>query len=104
MDTLTKQKIGDFDTNLTIGNVRDVELQNELIKGYLERQYLADDDTIDKIQQINRDINTKLTDDDVTPNIQWIPQSFEFANMFSYGENNKVDFTKTKGIVGISAS
>ena len=40
MDTLTKQKIGDFDTNLTIGNVRDVELQNELIKGYLERQYL----------------------------------------------------------------
>ena len=51
MDTLTKQKIGDFDTNLTIGNVRDVELQNELIKGYLERQYLADDDTIDKIQK-----------------------------------------------------
>ena len=103
MDTLTKQKIGDFDTNLTIGNVRDVELQNELIKGYLERQYLADDDTIDKIQQINRDINTKLTDDDVTPNIQWIPQSFEFTNMFSYGEGNKVDFTKTKGIVGIFA-
>ena len=103
MDTLTKQKIGDFDTNLTIGNVRDVELQNELIKGYLERQYLADDDTIDKIQQINRDINTKLTDDDVTPNIQWIPQSFEFTNMFSYGEDNKVDFTKTKGIVGIFA-
>ena len=103
MDTLTKQKIGEFDTNLTIGNVRDVELQNELIKGYLERQYLADDDTIDKIQQINRDINTKLTDDDVTPNIQWIPQSFEFTNMFSYGEGNKVDFTKTKGIVGIFA-
>ena len=103
MDTLTKQKVGEFDSNLTIGNVRDVELQNELIKGYLERQYLADDDTIDKIQQINRDINTKLTDDDVTPNIQWIPQSFEFTNMFSYGEDNKVDFTKTKGIVGIFA-
>ena len=103
MDTLTRQKVGEFDSNLTIGNVRDVELQNELIKGYLERQYLADDDTIDKIQQINRDINTKLTDDDVTPNIQWIPQSFEFTNMFSYGEDNKVDFTKTKGIVGIFA-
>ena len=29
--------------------------------------------------------------------------SFEFTNMFSYGEDNKVDFTKTKGIVGIFA-
>ena len=103
MDTLSKRKVGDFDNKLAIGNVRDVEFQNELIKDYLERQYLADDDTIDKIQQINRDINTKLTDDDVTPNIQWIPQSFEFTNMFSYGEDNKVDFTKTKGIVGIFA-
>ena len=103
MDTLTKKKVGDFDTNLAIGNVRDVEFQNELIKDYLERQYYADDDTIDKIQQINREINTKLTDDDITPNIQWIPQSFEFTNMFSYGEDNKVDFTKTKGIVGIFA-
>ena len=103
MDTLSKRKVGDFDNKLAIGNVRDVEFQNELIKDYLERQYLADDNTIDKIQQINRDINTKLTDDDVTPNIQWIPQSFEFTNMFSYGEDNKVDFTKTKGIVGIFA-
>ena len=103
MDTLTKKKIGDFDTNLAIGNVRDVEFQNGLIKDYLERQYLADDSTIDKIQQINRDINTKLTDDDVTPNIQWIPQSFEFTNMFSYGEDNSIDFTKTNGIVGIFA-
>jgi DNA repair exonuclease SbcCD ATPase subunit len=103
MDTLSKRKVGDFDNKLAIGNVRDVEFQNELIKDYLERQYLADNSTIDKIQQINRDINTKLTDDDVTPNIQWIPQSFEFTNMFSYGEDNKVDFTKTKGIVGIFA-
>jgi DNA repair exonuclease SbcCD ATPase subunit len=103
MDTLSRKKVGDFDTNLAIGNIRDVEFQNELIKDYLERQYLADDTTIDNIQQINRDINTKLTDDDVTPNIQWIPQSFEFTNMFSYGEGNSIDFTKTKGIVGIFA-
>lgn len=103
MDTLSRKKIGDFDTNLAIGNIRDVEFQNELITDYLERQYLADETTIDKIQQINRDINTKLTDDDVTPNIQWIPQSFKFTNMFSYGEGNRIDFTKTNGIVGIFA-
>ena len=103
MDTLSKQKTGNFDDKLAIGNVRDVEFQNELIKDYLERQYLADDDTIDKIKQINRQINTKLVDDDVTPNIQWVPKEFEFSNMFSYGENNKIRFDKANGIVGIFA-
>ena len=103
MDTLSKQKTGNFDDRLAIGNVKDVEFQNELIKDYLERQYLADDDTIDKIQQINRQINTKLVDDDVTPNIQWVPKEFEFSNMFSYGENNKIRFENTNGIVGIFA-
>lgn len=103
MDTLSKQKTGNFDDKLAIGNVRDVEFQNELIKDYLERQYLADGETIDKIQQINRDINTKLVDDDVTPNIQWVPKQFEFSNMFSYGENNKIRFDNAKGMVGIFA-
>jgi DNA repair exonuclease SbcCD ATPase subunit len=103
MDTLSKQKTGNFDDRLAIGNVKDVEFQNELIKDYLERQYLADDDTIDKIKQINREINTKLVDDDVTPNIQWVPKQFEFSNMFSYGENNKIRFNNANGIVGIFA-
>lgn len=103
MDTLSKQKTGNFDDKLAIGNVRDVEFQNELIKDYLERQYLADDDTIDKIKQINREINTKLVDDEMTPNVQWVPKEFEFSNMFSYGENNKIRFENTNGIVGIFA-
>ena len=103
MDTLSKQKTGNFDDSLAIGNVRDVEYQNELIKDYLQRQYLADDDTIDKIKQINREMNSKLVDDDVTPNIQWVPKTFEFSNMFSYGENNKIEFDSVKGMVGIFA-
>jgi len=103
MDTLSKQKTGNFDDKLAIGNVRDVEFQNELIKDYLERQYLADEETVDKIQQINREINTKLVDDDVTPNIQWVPKQFEFSNMFSYGENNLIRFDNAKGMVGIFA-
>ena len=103
MDTLSKQKTGNFDDRLAIGNVKDIEFQNELIKDYLERQYLANNDTIDKIKQINREINTKLVDDDVTPNIQWVPKEFEFSNMFSYGENNKIRFDNAKGVVGIFA-
>lgn len=103
MDTLSKQKTGNFDNNLSIGNIKDVELQNKLIKDYLNRQFLINDTTIDKIQQINRDINTKLVDDDSVANINWIPKTFEFSNMFSYGDNNIVKFDNAKGMVGVFA-
>ena len=103
MDTISKQKQGNYDDKLAIGNVRDIEFQNELIREYLERQFLADNETIDKIQQINREINTKLVDDESSANLQWIPKEFEFHNMFSYGEGNKIKFDNAKGIVGIFA-
>ena len=103
MDTISRQKTGNSNNQLAIGNVRDIEFQNQLIRDYLERQFLADEETIDKIQQINREMNTKLVDDDVVPNIQWIPKQFEFSNMFSYGENNKIRFDNAKGMVGVFA-
>jgi DNA repair exonuclease SbcCD ATPase subunit len=103
MDTLSKQKTGNYDDKLSIGNVRDVEFQNELIRDYLKRQYFADADTIDKIQQINRELNTRLVDEEAIPNIQWIPKTFEFSNMFSYGPNNLIRFDNAKGMVGVFA-
>ena len=103
MDTLSKRKTGSYDDKLAIGNVRDVEFQNELIRDYLKRQYFADADTIDKIQQINRELNTQLVDDETIPNIQWIPKTFEFSNMFSYGPNNLIRFDNAKGMVGVFA-
>ena len=36
-------------------------------------------------------------------NILWTPKEFQFSNMFSYGEDNKVRFDKARGIVGIFA-
>jgi DNA repair exonuclease SbcCD ATPase subunit len=103
VDTISRQKAGNYSNQLAIGDVKDVEFQNALIKEYLERQFPIDGETIDKIQQINRDVNTKLVDDDTVPNIQWIPKTFEFSNMFSYGEGNKIRFDNARGMVGVFA-
>ena len=40
---------------------------------------------------------------DIQRNINWKPVKFEFSNMFSYGENNKIDFTKVGGLMGLFA-
>ena len=84
------------------GNVKDVNVQNGLIKEYLERQFLLDDETLNKVIEINNNVNTKITHED-TDNILWIPKKFEFSNMFSYGEGNKIEFDRAKGIIGLFA-
>ena len=48
-------------------------------------------------------LNTNIPDADVQRNINWKLKRFEFSNMFSYGEDNVVDFTKLNGIIGMFA-
>jgi len=90
--------------NITIGNVRDVEYQNTLITEHIDHNYpQATDAEIDAIRHINRSTNSKLPVLESVRNITWHPVSFEFSNMFSYGENNHVDFTKLQDVVGLFA-
>ena len=48
-------------------------------------------------------LNQIIPEEEVYRNVNWKLKKFEFSNMFSYGENNKVDFTKLNGIVGMFA-
>jgi hypothetical protein len=86
-----------------VGNVKDKQFQSELIRDYLERTFLLDDITLNKIDEIHQIVVDATVDRDVKETVVWNPISFEFSNMFSYGENNKIDFTKANGIVGIFA-
>jgi DNA repair exonuclease SbcCD ATPase subunit/DNA repair exonuclease SbcCD nuclease subunit len=100
--------IGQLKTNAKInknivGNVKDETFQNSLIKDYLERQYLLTDDELDKIGEINKELNSKVNHDDLAENIIWYPKTLEFSNMFSYGEGNLVRFDRANGIVGLFA-
>lgn len=101
-DTLNSLKTKNRNARNLAGNVKDVNVQNGLIKEYLERQFLLDDETVNKVLEINNSVNLRVTHED-TDNILWIPKTFEFSNMFSYGEGNKIDFSKANGIIGLFA-
>ena len=91
--------------SIAIGNVRDVEHQNTLITQFIEDNYPdADKKELDAIRHINRTINSKLPVLESVRNVTWYPVSFEFENMFSYGEKNKVDFTKLSDVIGLFAA
>ena len=102
-DTIGQLKTNNRVNKNIVGNVKDVTFQNQLIKDYLERQFLLDNEELDKISQINVDINSRLTSRESVENILWTPKNFEFSNMFSYGENNIIRFDRAKDIIGIFA-
>jgi DNA repair exonuclease SbcCD ATPase subunit len=109
VEDISIQRVTDISTSttsssITIGNVRDIEYQNTLITDYIETNYpQATDAEIDTIRHINRTTNSKLPVLDSVRNVTWHPVSFEFSNMFSYGEGNIIDFTKLSDVIGLFA-
>ena len=93
----------DSQNKINFGNIRDVEWQNKVISKYLTDEFILTDELLDTVRHINRTIHSKLPTSTLTRNITWKPKLFEFSNMFSYGENNKLDFTNMNGTYGLFA-
>jgi DNA repair exonuclease SbcCD ATPase subunit len=102
-DTIGQLKTNQKVNKNIVGDVKDETFQNSLIRDYLERQYLLESDELDKIAQINKELNTQIDTSDIAGNILWTPKTLEFSNMFSYGEGNIIRFDKAQGIMGIFA-
>ena len=101
VDGLSTEKIRN--NKINIGDVNSVDYQLQLISEYLNNNYFIDEEMMIKIKNILTELNTNIPDADVQRNIDWKLKKFEFENMFSYGENNVVDFTKLNGIIGMFA-
>ena len=102
-DTIGQLKTNSKLNKNIVGNVKDETFQNQLIRDYLERQFLLEDADLDKISEINKEINHRIDDSELAENILWVPKTLEFSNMFSYGEGNKVRFENAQGVIGIFA-
>jgi DNA repair exonuclease SbcCD ATPase subunit len=103
-DSLSKLKTGNRQNKLDFENITDVNHQNSLIHDYVSRMMpFVNNADLAELETINRDINSRIVLDDVVRNIQWKPIRFEFSNMFSYGEDNNIDFTKLNGLMGLFA-
>jgi len=88
---------------ISVGDVSNSDVQFNLIREYLEANHHVTDDVLLKIKNINESLNQQIPEEEVYRNVNWKLKHFEFENMFSYGDSNKVDFTKLNGIVGIFA-
>ena len=103
-DSLAKKKTGDRDNQMELEDITNVNYQNSLITDYIQRMmpFVTPEDVVG-IQSLNKEINSKIVIDDLTRNVQWKPLRFEFSNMFSYGEDNIINFDKVSGLMGLFA-
>ena len=88
---------------IAVGNVREKDYRYSLVEEYLKTNHFVDEATLIDIKKINEELDNMLPEDNINRGVTWKVKKLEFDNMFSYGENNVVDFTKLNGIVGIFA-
>tara|TARA_R100001509_G_scaffold94928_1_gene55069 strand:+ start:43436 stop:46597 length:3162 start_codon:yes stop_codon:yes gene_type:complete len=96
-----KGSVNGTDGSLLVENLRDIKVQERLIKEYL-KEYELDDETIKKVLDLNLKYNKIAEDNEqIARNVNWKLRSLEFDNLFNYGESNSVNFDNLDGIVGI---
>ena len=91
--------------NFNLNDVSNVDYQNKLITDYLtNKNFNVSKTTFERIYKINQTLNASLEKEHIVRNIRWKPKTFVFDNMFSYGEDNVIDFTKMHNVVGLFAN
>ncbi len=93
--------VQDMAGDLEVQDLRDVEIQEKLIKEYL-KEYEVEPDLMDSVLSLNSKYN-KIAEDneEISRNVNWKLQSLEFDNLFNYGGSNSINFSNLNGIVGI---
>jgi len=86
---------------LKLEDLRNVNVQEQLIGKYLEKQS-ATDVVVKRVLQLNTQHNDVIrSDEELVRNVNWKIINLTFSNVFSYKENNNINFEKLKGIIGI---
>ena len=82
-------------------DLRDIEVQEELIDEYLS-EYQVAPETLQRVFHLNHKYNAIAEEEEeVRRNINWSLRSFKWDNLFNYGEGNYINFEKLNGVVGV---
>ena len=100
----------EYDTNKSLElnndinlNITDVDYQNKLIEEILLKDPDITRNTINNIKILNKLANETIEKQKYINNSHWKLLKLEFSNLFSYSEKNVIDFSDTKGVLGIIA-
>ena len=82
-----------------ISSIQDPRFQQSLMETYLKNQGVEDDETLQKVLEIDNKINTFINFDVYSNFGNYKIKYLKWSNYLSYGPDNYFDFTKLKGLV-----
>jgi DNA repair exonuclease SbcCD ATPase subunit/DNA repair exonuclease SbcCD nuclease subunit len=91
------------DNKFLLADSRDVSNQNRLISEFLSSSSDCSPAEVGEVLKLNTELNKLLPVRKSHRNVVWKPLNLYFSNMFSYGENNFIDFLNMSGTYGIWA-
>jgi len=93
--------VEDLTNSIKTENLRNVNIQEELIDEYLKDFQLIPE-MVEKVYDLNRKYNKIVEDnEEISRNVNWKLKTFKWNNLFNYGEQNEIDFSGLSGIIGI---
>ena len=82
-------------------DMRDPAIQEELIREYLT-DYQVDEEIMKRVLDLNSTFTKKAEEDEeISRNIKWRINELAWSNLFNYGEDNRIDFARLNGTVGV---
>lgn len=91
--------------DIVLSDLTNVTYQEKLLTEFLTKKLgITSLTKIEEILKINKATNLLIKKDDFSRNLKWRPIRFEWSNMFAYGEDNVIDFSKMNGVYGIFGS
>jgi DNA repair exonuclease SbcCD ATPase subunit/predicted phosphodiesterase len=91
------------DKSVNKNDLFDLSNRSEIDKLLIDYFKDKDEEFKEKILKINKEVFEEIPEEYINKNIVWTLNSLKFSNIFSYGENNEINFSKLKGLVGIFA-
>ena len=83
-------------------NVLDKEYQKKLVKEFLKEHDVIID--WEKFVRLDNRVESNLQQEENAPNKKWFVKWIEFSNFLSFGEDNKIDFSKYVGITAVDSN
>ena len=82
-------------------NVLDPNYQKSLIKEFLKEQEVKVN--WEKLMKLDSRVEDQVKTEDISQHKKWFIKWIEFSNFLSFGESNRIDFTKYEGITAIDS-
>jgi len=90
-------------SDVHIENVVDLNVQKKILKEYLKSFPNMESDAIEEVMQVHESMYNNFTTNefDHYKGLNWDIKRMKFSNVFSYGEDNVINFDKLRGLTGI---